>query len=103
MKHSLLAVEVTYATIKSQKVIKLTVAAGTSVFNAIIQSKIQQFYPELEDYLHNPSSVSVGVFGKKINPHNYILQQHDRIEIYRALTKTPNQKRLERAKLLPPK
>ena len=46
----------------------------------------------------NINQASIGIFGKKIDPTTYVIQNNDRIEIYRPLNNTPNQKRLERAK-----
>lgn len=48
--------------------------------------------------ISDPTSLSVGIFGKKIDISTYVILDKDRIEIYRPLNKTPNQKRLERAK-----
>ena len=89
-------IEVAYATPDKQVVIPLTVASGTSVFAAIEQSQIIAQFAEL----NLTSLPPVGIYGKKIDIGSYTLQDGDRIEIYRPLNKTPNQKRLERVKNL---
>lgn len=89
-------IEVAYATLKKQMIIPLVVNEKTSIIEAIHQSKIDLEFTELD--LSNLKDLVVGVFGKKIDINTYVLQEQDRIEIYRPLAKTPNQRRLERAK-----
>ncbi|RTL00218.1 MAG: RnfH family protein [Proteobacteria bacterium] len=90
----MLKIEVTFATPQLQKTIAIEVDENTTIIDAIAQSGIQQFFPEYE--LLN---LAVGVFGKRIyDPQSYQIKAGDRIEIYRPLVQTPNQKRLERAK-----
>ncbi|MDQ5921319.1 MAG: uncharacterized protein QG673_1377 [Pseudomonadota bacterium] len=90
-------VEVTYAIPAKQVVLRVDVLQNqTSVLEAIYMSKINAEFPELD--LSNSTKLCVGIFGKKINLDTYHLQPNDRIEIYRPLCKTPNERRLERAK-----
>lgn len=90
----MLKIEVAFATPQLQKTIAIEVDENTTVIDAIAQSGIQQFFPEYE--LLN---LAVGIFGKRIyDPQSYQIKAGDRIEIYRPLVQTPNQKRLERAK-----
>lgn len=90
----MLKIEVAFATPQLQKTIAIEVDEHTTIIDAIAQSGIQQFFPEYE--LLN---LAVGVFGKRIyDPQSYQIKAGDRIEIYRPLVQTPNQKRLERAK-----
>lgn len=87
-------IEVAFATKELQKIIPLEVSCATTLKEAIIQSQINQFFPEY-DLLAMP----VGIFGKRIfELDDYQLKDGDRVEIYRPLSKTPNQKRLDRAK-----
>ena len=95
----LITVEVAYATPEKQHVIQLKVATDTSIAEVIAQSGIENEFPALAIMLQTENLPQVGVFGKKIDPHTYLLQNGDRVEIYRPLAKTPNQKRLERAKI----
>ncbi len=90
---SYLKVEVAFATKEKQTVITLQVKPHTNIFDIIKMSKIHELYPKFEI-----SNMPVGIFGKKIDIHTYQIRDGDRIEIYRPLNKTPNQKRLERAK-----
>lgn len=41
---------------------------------------------------------NIGIYGKKIKPDTYILKSGDRLELYRPLLYTPNERRLLRAK-----
>ena len=90
-------IEVAYATPDKQIIIGMQVTDEVSVLDAIEQSKIANYFPEagLSDL---DESSPIGIFGKKIDIKTYKLQDKDRIEIYRPLNKTPNQKRLDRAK-----
>lgn len=90
----MLEIEVAFATPNLQKVVKLSVDSSISVIDAIKQSAIASFFPE-----YDFTAPAVGVFGKRIYDFDsYNIKNGDRIEIYRPLTKTPNQKRLDRAK-----
>ena len=94
MAVALINIEVSYGVRERQVVIPLTISNSTSVLEAINISGIQSIFSELEEIKLN----AIGIFGKKIDVITYKLQQDDRIEIYRPLTKNPNQIRLERAK-----
>lgn len=87
-------VEIAYATTNKQVVIPLTIKDDISVIDAIRLSNIQLSFPEID--INN--LIAIGIYGKKVDPNNYKLLDNDRIEIYRPLSKTPNQRRLERLK-----
>ncbi len=89
----IIEIEVAFATFEKQKIIKFKIDDSLSITEAISLSAIQKEFPTF-DILNMP----VGIFGKKINPTSYKLKNADRIEIYRPLNKTPNEKRLERHK-----
>lgn len=90
----LIEIEVAFATPLLQKIIKLTVPTNTKITGAIQLSGIEKYFPEYE-----LTNMPVGIFGKRqFETENHTLKAGDRIEIYRPLSKTPNQKRLERAK-----
>ncbi|MCC2624657.1 MAG: RnfH family protein [Burkholderiales bacterium] len=90
-------IEVAYATPEEQLIIPINVPDDISVLEAINLSAIAKHFPEHQlDQLDSNSPI--GIFGKKINITTYQLKDNDRIEIYRPLAKTPNQRRLERAK-----
>lgn len=94
----LIHIEVAYATPQKQIILPLRVQNDTTIFDAIKLSNICNEFSELANYTI-ASTLKVGIFGKKVDIATYKLQAHDRIEIYRPLAKTPNQRRLERAKL----
>lgn len=94
--HKQITLEVAFALPEKQLIISLICENNITVFQAIAQSGIKEHFPDYITTIDN--NLSVGIFGKKIDPQNYQLQNHDRIEIYRGLNKSPNQKRLERAK-----
>lgn len=90
-----ITIEVVFATDKLQHIATISVPEDCSVETALIISGIQDQFP---DYLilNNPE-LSYGVFGKKIqNVHEYRFKHMDRLEIYRKLQSSPNQKRLSR-------
>ncbi|MBF0162613.1 MAG: RnfH family protein [Magnetococcales bacterium] len=77
-------ISVTYADVKHQVVLELTVAAGTSVEKAIHQSGILNKFTELD-----LSKNKVGIYGKLVTLEQ-IVSEGDRIEIYRpAIGKPP--------------
>ncbi|HMT02806.1 MAG TPA: RnfH family protein [Burkholderiales bacterium] len=89
----IIEIEVAFATFEKQKIIKLKIDDSISITEAISLSAIQEEFPSF-DVLNMPT----GIFGKKINPQSYKLRNADRIEIYRPLSKTPNERRIERHK-----
>lgn len=87
-------IEIAFATKEQQKIITIQFKDGITVFDAINKSNLQEIFPE-----YNLQDLAVGVFGKRLyEPEKYRVKQGDRIEIYRPLSKTPNQKRLDRVK-----
>jgi putative ubiquitin-RnfH superfamily antitoxin RatB of RatAB toxin-antitoxin module len=119
----LINIEVAFALPDIQKIVALQVPLNTPVYEAIKLSKIWEYFHtdatnstnhtlvllrencdtvyacSVDSDKNIVDKIPIGIFGKKIDPNTYILQDKDRIEIYRLLTKTPNQKRLERAKV----
>lgn len=91
--NNLITIEIAYATVTLQKIITVTVSAESSILEVIKHSSISNFFSELTVTSETP----IGIFGKRIDINTYKLQNNDRIEIYRPLAKTPNQRRLERA------
>ncbi len=94
MKIQTIIVEVAFASTRLQKVIKITIPADSTIADTIQLSGINQFFPE-----YDFTKLANGIFGKRIqNPQQHQVKPGDRIEIYRPLQLSPNQKRLERAK-----
>ncbi|MES2355999.1 MAG: RnfH family protein [Pseudomonadota bacterium] len=86
-----LKIEVAYARPDLQKIIELKVAVGTTILDAVRQSKIVEYFPEI-DLARN----KVGVFGKLAKPEA-VLRDQDRVEIYRLLIADPKESRRKRA------
>lgn len=86
-------VEVAYATPEKQKIIKLDVPEGTSVYQTAELSGIVAEFAEI-----NLAESNMGIFGKAVkNPQAQEIKQGQRVEIYRPLLIDPKQARLNRA------
>lgn len=86
-------IEVAYALPHKQKLLALKVAGGTTMFDAVKQSGISEFFPELDI-----ATASMGIFGKlEGNPKQRVLSEGERVEIYRPLTVDPKDNRKARA------
>ncbi len=86
-----IAVMVCYATANQQEIIPLELPPQTNILQAIQQSGILDQYTEI-DLAKN----TIGVFGKLVNL-DQVLQDKDRIEIYRPLRINPMDARRSRA------
>lgn len=82
----LIEVEVASVTSSHAAVVKLKVPAGTTIGEAVALAKMEI-----------PPDGAVGVFGKKKKASDG-LASGDRVEIYRALTMDPKDRRRERVK-----
>ncbi|MCP4236283.1 MAG: RnfH family protein, partial [Aestuariibacter sp.] len=71
-------IEVAYATPGLQKIIECEIEQGTSAREAVRQSKIDEFFPEMD-----LDQCDLGVFGKQVLDSYELLLDGDRIEIYR--------------------
>ena len=89
----MIRVEVAYALPDEQKIIVLKVHPETSIYEAIVQSKIHDFFPQI-----NVETDPVGVFGKAIkDPKSTLIRDGDRVEIYRPLLADPKEVRARKA------
>jgi len=86
-----IAVEVAYALPHSQRILPLSVARGTTARGAVLASGMDRFYPDVK-----LASDDIGVFGKLVTD-DYVLQEGDRVEIYRPLVADPKEVRKQRA------
>ena len=86
-----LRVEVAYAGPDRQLIIPVDVPDGATLEQAIIQSHIQEQFPEIE-----LPTAKVGVFGK-LGKLSATVRAGDRIEIYRPLLADPKAVRKQRA------
>lgn len=84
-------IEIAYATPEKQKIISLEVAENTTIETAIDRSGILELFPEI-DLMRQ----KVGVFSK-IKKLTDLVQDGDRIEIYRPLTIDPKEARRKKA------
>ena len=84
-------VEVAFATPERQKIAKLRVPPGTTVAEAIELSGIVRDFPEAG------KRAGVGIFGRKV-AEEHILQEGDRVEIYRPLLIDPKEARRRNAR-----
>lgn len=84
-------IEIAYATEHKQVILDQMIAPGVSPREAVIQSTIEEFFPEIDK-----QACDIGIFGKAIRPDQK-LEQGDRIEIYRPLIADPKEVRKQRA------
>ena len=80
-------VEIVYALREKQWLKSLNVARGTSAMELVQQSGVLNDYPEL-----NETELTLGVYGEKVSD-DYLLEQGDRVEIYRPLKADPKEVR----------
>lgn len=88
---SIIKVELVYALPEEQRIFQLEVEQGTTVEAAMKLSGILDQYPEI-DLKKN----KVGIYGQAVTLGT-VLQQQDRVEIYRPLTIDPKAARKLRA------
>ena len=86
-----LRIEVVYALPERQEVIRLQLASGSTVQQAIEQSGLVARYPEIDLMLKN----KLGIFAKLVKLDT-LLRDRDRIEIYRPLIADPKEVRKQR-------
>ena len=84
-----LIVEVVYATKEQQYLVGLEVDAGTTALAAVQLSGLYTQFPHTQDY-------PMGIFGKAV-PADTVLEDHDRVELYRPLLIDPKENRRRRA------
>jgi hypothetical protein len=85
-------IELVYALAHEQITEILRVPAGTTIRQAIKQSRLLACQP---DFAAAP--LAVGIFGRRAAPAT-VLREFDRIEIYRPLIADPKQARRARAR-----
>lgn len=85
-------VEVAYAESHRQKIVTLIMNEGATLQQAVERSAMIYFFPHL-----NIDKASFGIFSHP-QPRDYILQDGDRVEIYRPLIADPKEMRRQRAK-----
>lgn len=92
---SQIKIEVVYALPEKQVLLEVEVDAGTNVRQAIERSGILSRFPEIE-----LARGRVGIFGRPVHL-DALLNDGDRVEIYRPLMADPKQARQGRAQQSP--
>ncbi len=93
MTEQTIKVEVAYALPDRQALIPLEVKAGTTMFEAAKASGIESMFDGLD-----LEKADMGIFGKaERKPKEKVLQEGDRVEIYRPLIADPKEVRKRRA------
>ncbi|MGV8843220.1 MAG: RnfH family protein [Pseudomonas sp.] len=88
-----IVIELAYALADRQTLLRLTFAHGTTLRQAVLASGMDAQFPGL-DLAHCP----VGIFGKVAAvPEAHVLQDGERVEIYRPLLADPKDVRRQRA------
>ncbi len=96
-QEELIHVEVAFALPQRQMIISLRVAKGCTALDAVKQSAIDKKFPGVDF-----TGADMGIFSRPLNgvdlprPEQYLLEDNDRVEIYRSLLKDPKQARLDR-------
>ena len=84
-------IEVAYAKPEEQVILAINVTKGTTVDEAIIKSGILSKFSEIDI-----ANSKVGIFGKAVK-NTTVLNEGDRVEIYRPLIADPKEVRRQRA------
>jgi uncharacterized protein len=84
-------IEVIYASADGQYQVILKLPVGTTARAAIELSGLLEKFPEI-DLAHQ----CIGVYGNRVKP-SHVLDDGQRLEIYRSLIRDPKQARRERA------
>jgi len=91
VNNELISVEVAYALPEEQALIELKIAKGGNVRQAIEQSGILEKFPSIDLEINK-----VGIFSR-VCQLDRVMEQGERVEIYRPLLIDPKEKRRQRA------
>ncbi|MBA1275296.1 RnfH family protein [Stutzerimonas azotifigens] len=93
MAEATIAVEVVYALPDRQVLLRLSLPEGTTAREAALRSGMEQHFPGLD-----LQAAPLGVFGKAVaKPDERVLEEGERVEIYRPLVADPKEVRKQRA------
>ncbi|MEX6504227.1 RnfH family protein [Pseudomonas zhanjiangensis] len=93
MDNKAIVVEVVYALADKQKLLRLSVPQGTTVRQAALMSGMAAHFPGLD-----LAGCPLGIFGKAVSkPDERVLEDGERVEIYRPLIADPKEVRKQRA------
>ncbi|MBD9517949.1 MULTISPECIES: RnfH family protein [Pseudomonadaceae] len=88
-----IAIEVVYALPEKQALLRLSVPRGTRMREAVLLSGIAAQFPGLD-----VQDCPLGIFGKAVaRPEERVLEEGERVEIYRPLIVDPKEVRKQRA------
>ena len=87
----MLEIEIVYGLAERQVLKSMTVAEGTTIREAVLQSSLEVEFPELD-----LQQAPLGIFGKAVKDET-VLRDGDRIEVYRPLLIDPKEARRKRA------
>ena len=88
-----MVVEVVYALAEKQKLLRITVPCGTTARDAVLLSGMAEHFPGV-DLVGSP----LGIFGRALpKPEERVLEEGERVEIYRPLIADPKEVRKQRA------
>ena len=91
-------IEVVYALADEQQLIQLTVEPGTGAREALILVLAQNLVTLTDtDARRTPNVMALGVYGL-IVADDYVMQEGDRLEIYRPLLQDPMERRRQVAR-----
>ena len=90
--NKMINIQVAYAGITQQKVIEIAVQEGSTIQDVIALSNLLASFPEID-----LTRYKVGIFSKRKELTD-IVQDGDRVEIYRPLTVDPKEARRAKAK-----
>ena len=93
MSEVMISVEVVYAAVDCQEVLRIKVPAGTTVSGAVTASGIAERFVDVQF-----DKCALGIFGKVVpDPSVRLVEEGDRVEIYRPLLADPKEVRRLRA------
>ena len=93
MDKQTLVVEVVYALADKQKLLSLSVPRGSTVREVALRSGMDAFFPGLD-----LAAAPLGIFGKAVSkPDERMIEEGERVEIYRPLIADPKEVRKQRA------
>ncbi|MEZ5538768.1 MAG: RnfH family protein [Pseudomonadales bacterium] len=91
MSTELIHIEVACALPERQVVEAMSVVAGCTARAAVLQSGLAAEFPDLDF-----AQLALGIYSKAVTD-DYVLQEGDRIELYRPLLLDPKEARRQRA------
>ncbi len=90
--NSTINIEIAFAEGSNQKIISLSLPVNTTARQAVRKSGLVNDFPNFDF-----DAAPLGVYGTKV-PDNYLLANHDRVEVYRPLIQSAREARRQRAK-----